>query len=83
MLVQEYLVQILITYGVIIMKTNIGTFDRTIRLTIGISLLAGAWYFNSWLLAAAGVFSLFEALFSWCAWYQLLGKNTCPINSKK
>jgi len=64
------------------MKKNIGTVDRLIRLTIAILLFAYAWWAGSWLALAFGLFTLYEALASWCVLYQLLGKNSCPIDRK-
>jgi len=59
---------------------NIGTWDRLLRLAIGIALLLWAitttW--NLFLIFFSG-FAVFEAIFSWCGLYAALGKNTCPI----
>lgn len=69
-----------------LMRQNIGTPDRLIRLGIGIVLLAAGIYatykINLWagaLIVLIGAFSIFEALYGWCAIYALLGKNTCPV----
>lgn len=60
------------------MSKNINKNDRIIRALIGIALLALAitttW--NPILLFASG-FCFFQAIFSWCALNQLMGKNTC------
>ena len=66
------------------MKKNIGTFDRIVRLGLGIILLAVALVVVNalWLkiiLIILALFSFYQALTSWCALYQLMGKNTCPI----
>ncbi len=69
------------------MKKNIGIIYRLIRLGLGIILLilgylkGGGWV--SWTLVAIAAFMVFEAVFSWCLYYQLTGKNTCPYNNKK
>ena len=60
------------------MYKNIGKTDRLLRLAIAIILLFSAYWKGSWVLLAAGVFVLFEAAFSWCILYQILGKNSCP-----
>lgn len=60
------------------MKKNIGTPDRLLRLLLAIILLVLAYVKWSWILLIAGAFVLFEATFSWCIMYQLLGKNSCP-----
>lgn len=59
------------------MRKNIGTLDRFIRLMIAVALIGLAVWRDSWLLYLAGAFVLFEAAFSWCILFQLLGKNTC------
>jgi hypothetical protein len=64
-------------------KKNIGTKDRVIRLVIAIMLLGYAAWQSSWIALAAGIFTLYEALASWCIMYQILGKSSCPINKKK
>lgn len=68
------------------MKKNIGITDRLIRLGMGIILLilaywkGGGWI--SWTLVAIAAFMIFEAAFSWCLYYHLIGKNTCPYKKK-
>jgi hypothetical protein len=64
------------------MKKNIGTNDRILRLIIAFILFGLAVGFKSLILAAFGLFTLYEALASWCVLYQLIGKNTCPISNK-
>lgn len=59
---------------------NMGTADRLFRLLLGIILLALAWIYHSWILLAFALFCFYEALASWCVFFQLIGKNTCPIN---
>ena len=61
------------------MKENIGTSDRLLRFIIGLALLAfGVWQ-HSWLAIAFALFTFYEALASWCVFYQFIGKNTCPV----
>jgi len=64
------------------MKKNIGTNDRLVRLAIGIVLLALAYWFDSWLLLLFSLFTFYEALAGWCAFYQIVGKNTCSVKPK-
>jgi hypothetical protein len=59
------------------MKTNVGTLDRIIRLTAGIVLIGltltgtiGMW---GWI----GVVPLATSLIGYCPAYPLLGMNTC------
>jgi len=60
---------------------NIGKGDRLLRLAIGVGLLLWAitttW--NPILIFFSGL-AFFEAVFSWCGVYAVLGKNTCPVN---
>ncbi len=59
---------------------NIGRSDRIVRACIGVGLLLLA-ITTTWspiLLFLSG-FAFFEAIFSWCAFYVAIGKNTCPI----
>ncbi len=65
------------------MKPNIGTPDRLLRLAMAILLLLGAWWWSSWILLAVSLFVFYEAIVGWCVLYQLLGKNSCPIDSNK
>jgi hypothetical protein len=59
------------------MKTNVGTVDRVIRLIAGVVLIGltltgtiGMW---GWI----GVVPLATSLFGYCPAYPLLGMNTC------
>jgi hypothetical protein len=60
---------------------NIGKKDRIVRAVIGVVLLLVAitttW--SPWLLFFSG-FAFFGAIFSWCGFYAVIGKNSCPIN---
>ena len=64
------------------MKKNIGTIDRGVRLCVGVACFIGAYYIGGALSIVAvllGAFCVYEALVSWCAFYMLIGKNTCPL----
>jgi len=59
------------------MNKNVGTLDRTLRIVVGLVLIAlaatgtvGAW-------AWVGVVPLGTGLFSWCPAYTLFGIKTC------
>ena len=58
---------------------NIGKFDRLLRFAIGVGLLLWA-ILTSWspILIFFSGFTMFEAIFSWCGFYAVLGKSTCP-----
>jgi hypothetical protein len=61
---------------------NIGTTDRVLRLTMAVLLLLYAWWEGSWLVLAFSLFVFYEALASWCIVYQILGKNSCPLQDR-
>lgn len=66
------------------MTKNIGTVDRVLRFVIGLALLAVALFvmtsvFLKVVVILFAVFCFYEALASWCLFYQLIGRNTCPI----
>ncbi|WP_068471012.1 YgaP family membrane protein [Candidatus Protochlamydia phocaeensis] len=65
------------------MKKNIGTPDRVIRLLISLVLFFFAWWLPSWIVLALALFTLYESLAGWCIFYQLIGKNTCPLPSTR
>lgn len=61
------------------MKTNVGGIDRTLRIVIGLVLIAlaatgtvGVW---GWI----GVVPLATAALGFCPLYTVLGFNTCPM----
>ena len=60
------------------MKANVGSFDRAMRILIGLALIAatllgaiGVW---GWL----GVIPLATGMFRFCPAYALFGLRTCP-----
>lgn len=59
------------------MKKNLDTLGRLIRLAISAVLFYLSAEFKSKFLLLAAAFTLFEALFSWCVLYQILGINHC------
>lgn len=62
---------------------NIGAAGRTIRLLIGIALIALVFIGPRTPLGWLGVIPLVTALISWCPLYQLIGLRTCSRNSCK
>lgn len=61
-------------------KKNLNTSGRILRLILGTILFILA-YFMSWsaiVLFFAG-FCFFEAWFSWCGLYAVIGKDSCPL----
>ncbi len=61
---------------------NIDISGRILRGSIGILLLAIAYWKMSWIILIFGLFTLFEALMSWCVVYHILGINKCPVKKK-
>jgi len=59
---------------------NIGKLDRVLRLIIGLGLLFWA-IFTTWspILIFLSGFCIFEAVFSWCAFYAAIDKSTCSL----
>ena len=63
------------------MKCNVGKVDRIIRVLIGLALLVGGFYFNSWW-GAIGLIPLLTAVVGWCPLYLSFGLSTCSVDSK-
>ncbi|MGB9609127.1 MAG: YgaP family membrane protein [Minisyncoccia bacterium] len=63
------------------LSRNISKKDRLFRLFIGLALFFWA-ILTSWnpIIIFFSGFTIFEAIFSWCGFYALIGKNTCKIN---
>ena len=74
------ILKIAVKYSIRGFGKNIGKPDRLLRLFISVALLvwAIATTWNPILLFLSG-FTLFEAIFSWCGFYAILGKNTCQL----
>ena len=66
----------------VIMKANVGTIDRVLRIVVGLALIGlaatgtvGVW---GWI----GVVPLATGLFKFCPAYAIFGLNTCPMQQK-
>lgn len=57
------------------MQINVGKTDRTIRLIVGVVIIAAGLYYQSWW-GAVGLLPLTTGLLRWCPPYQLLGIST-------
>jgi hypothetical protein len=64
------------------MKKNIGSVDRIARISIGVIAIGAGIFQSSGFLILIGAFSIFEALVGWCALYQIIGVNTCPVKQR-
>jgi hypothetical protein len=68
-----------------LMATNVGNWDRVVRVVLGIGLLSLLFVLNGtvrWL-GLIGVVPLVTGLFGFCPLYRLVGLSTCPLTAKK
>jgi hypothetical protein len=70
------------------MTTNMGMLDRTVRLVLGVLLIAFAlslgfpstgWNWVGWI----GVVPILTALLGACPLYSIFGLSTCPLRSSR
>ena len=59
------------------LKKNVGSIDRTVRIVLGIAIIGTGFYMGSWW-GGLGIIPLLTAAFSSCPLYTLLGMSTCP-----
>lgn len=59
-------------------KTNVGGIDRTLRIVLGLVLIAFVFVGPQTPLGWIGVVPLLTGLMRTCPLYSLLGMNTCP-----
>jgi type IV secretory pathway TrbD component len=59
-----------------VMKTNVGNADRTLRLVVGVTIIALGVVFQSWW-GAIGLIPLFTGTTRWCPVYLPFGISTC------
>ncbi len=64
-------------------KKNIDFSGRMFRLAIAVTLLIYAVWMKSWVALIFSAFTFFESFMSWCVLYQLIGKNSCPIDKNR
>jgi hypothetical protein len=62
------------------MKSNMGKVDRLIRLALAVLLLIYAYWQGSWIALVFSIFTFYESWAGWCAFYQLIGRNSCPLS---
>jgi hypothetical protein len=66
------------------MKANVGGIDRTLRILLGVGLLALLFILEGasrWL-GLIGIVPLVTGAFRFCPAYTLLGLSTCPLERK-
>ena len=64
------------------MKANVGGIDRTLRIILGIALLALCAVPSVGLWGLIGIVPLATGLMRFCPFYPLLGVNTCKSCAK-
>lgn len=63
------------------MKKNIGALDRTIRVVLGLVVIAAGMYLKNWW-GALGLLPLLTAVVGWCPAYTPFGISTCAEEKK-
>lgn len=63
------------------MTKNVGGIDRTLRIVIGVALIAAAATGAVGVWGYLGVVPLLTGLVGWCPPYAMLGFNTCKTKS--
>ena len=61
------------------MTKNVGGIDRTLRILIGLALIAGAATNTIGMWGYLGVVPLLTGLIGWCPRYAIFGFNTCSL----
>lgn len=64
------------------MKTNVGTADRIVRITVGLGILAAGFHFKNWL-GLVGLLPMLTAVVGICPAYVPFGLNTCRAQSPR
>ena len=64
------------------MTKNVGGVDRTLRIVVGLALIAAAATGTIGLWGYIGVVPLVTGLFRFCPLYSVVGMNTCPVAKK-
>jgi len=63
------------------MKRNVGKADRSLRVILGLLIIAAGFYFQSWW-GAIGIIPLGTALLGWCPVYLPFGISTCRTRTQ-
>lgn len=61
------------------MQCNVGTTDRTVRIVLGLCIIAAGFYFQSWF-GLIGVVPLMTGALRWCPAYLPFGFSSCRKN---
>jgi hypothetical protein len=60
----------------VVLKRNVGGFDRGFRVVVGLGVIGAGMYFRSWW-GAVGAIPLLTGLFARCPVYLPFGTSTC------
>lgn len=60
------------------MTKNVGGIDKTLRIIIGLAVIAAGVYYESYW-GAIGLVPLLTALIGWCPPYAIFGINSCSV----
>ena len=61
------------------MTKNVGGIDRTLRIVIGLGLIAGAATSTIGMWGYLGIVPLLTGVIGWCPPYAIFGFNTCSL----
>ena len=64
------------------MGKNVGAVDRTLRIIVGLVLIALVFVGPQTPWGWVGLIPLVTALIGWCPAYRLIGMNTCAIGKR-
>lgn len=64
------------------MKPNIGSIDRTLRIVLGLAIIATGFFLNSWW-GLLGIVPILTGIVRFCPAYLPIGINTCKVNPDK
>ena len=62
------------------MKKNVGSIDRSLRIILGVAVIAAGIYFQSWW-GLVGIVPLATAFMNWCPAYLPFGISTCKTKN--
>ncbi|PKH01870.1 DUF2892 domain-containing protein [Psychromonas sp. MB-3u-54] len=64
------------------MKNNVGGLDRTLRIIVGVVIIAAGGYFQSWW-GAVGLIPLLTGSIGWCPAYLPFGISSCAVEKSE
>ena len=64
-----------------VMKVNVGSIDRVIRIIAGVAILGAGYYFKSWW-GLVGLGPILTGIIRFCPAYVPFGLSTCKTNAE-